>query len=96
MSLAPRGNSKLIYKFYGPYKIIQKVGEVAYKLELPAHVQIHPMVHVSQLKKHIPPLTEVSDDLLTVATYPREESLPLQVLEHVLIPKAVLLHPAFV
>jgi hypothetical protein len=87
-SVAPRGNAKLIYKFYGLYSILEKVGEVAYKLGLPAHVQIHSVVHVSQLKKHIPPLIEVSNDLSFVATDPQEESLPLHVLERVLIPKA--------
>jgi hypothetical protein len=34
-SLAPRANQKLAFKFFGPFQIIQKIGSVAYKLELP-------------------------------------------------------------
>ena len=37
-------------KFYGPYKVIQRVGMVAYKLELPEGVCTHPVFHVSFLK----------------------------------------------
>ena len=69
-SVASRGNHKLSFRFYGPYQIMQKVGTVAYKLALPESSRIHPVVHVSQLKKHIPPAVQASQDLLTVYTDP--------------------------
>ena len=37
--------------FLCPYKIIWKVGEVAYELELPLESKIHNVFHVSNLKK---------------------------------------------
>lgn len=39
-------------KFYGPLRILKKVGNSSYKLLLPSHIQIHPVFHVSQLKGH--------------------------------------------
>jgi hypothetical protein len=35
-SIAARSNQKLAFKFFGPYTIVQRVGPVAYKLQLPA------------------------------------------------------------
>lgn len=48
-----RGSLKLRSKYYGPFKILERVGELAYKLQLPDTVTIHPVFHVSQLKAHI-------------------------------------------
>ena len=50
-SLKKKGAEKLQPRFYGPYKIIRKVGEVAYELELPPESKIHNAFHVSNLKK---------------------------------------------
>ena len=46
-------DNKLSPKYYGLYKVLQKVGTMAYKLELPASSQVHPFFHVSCLKKVI-------------------------------------------
>ena len=50
-SVALRKNQKLGMCFFGPFKVVERVGHVAYKLKLPEATRIHPIFHISLLKK---------------------------------------------
>ena len=46
---------KLSPRYIGPYRIVERIGEVAYRLELPSDLdRIHDVFHVSMLRKYIP------------------------------------------
>lgn len=62
-SLVNRPCPKLVMKYYGPYKILEKVGTSAYKLERPLGSQIPPVFHVSQLKDYTSNHTPVFKEL---------------------------------
>jgi hypothetical protein len=43
--------SALLQRFEGSFKVLEKIGNITYRLELPSHMRAHHYVfHVSQLK----------------------------------------------
>lgn len=52
-SLSLQKNLKLSPKFYEPFKVIQRIGTVAYRLDLPAESHIQPIFHISALERQL-------------------------------------------
>jgi hypothetical protein len=52
-------HGKLAPRYIGPYKVLKRVGVVAYRLELPEEMSnIHPVFHASQLRRCLKVLEE--------------------------------------
>ena len=62
-SLRQKGVEKLKPCFYGPYRVIRRIRQVAYELELPQGSEIHNVFHVSCLKKALGQQVTVTEEL---------------------------------
>ncbi|KAL4025105.1 hypothetical protein IC575_013482 [Cucumis melo] len=82
LSLRKKRNQKLSPKYFGPYEIQAKVGTVAYKLDLPTDSSIHPVFHVSQLKKFIGDCTGIQPTLQFVNENLEWQAQPEEVLQY--------------
>lgn len=47
-----RVSPKLSKKYYGPFKVLRRIGTTTYELKLPAESKIQPVIHVSQLRAY--------------------------------------------
>ncbi|XP_042432693.1 uncharacterized protein LOC122019271 [Zingiber officinale] len=74
---------KLAPHYIGPFHILERIGEVAYRLSLPPSLAgVHDVFHVSMLRKYVPHpmhiLTDVSITLQPDVTY---EEVPVRILD---------------
>ncbi|KAK6157973.1 hypothetical protein DH2020_005287 [Rehmannia glutinosa] len=68
----PKKGGKLSPRYVGPYKILQRIGKLAYRLELPTQYGgMHDVFHVSRLKKYQPD----PEHIITQDTPPLIENL---------------------
>jgi hypothetical protein len=86
-SLVNRSCAKLVFKYFGTFKIVQRIGAVAYKLELPPDCAIHLVFHVSQLKPFTPNYTPVYDKLPAPPDIIAPTMRPHKILERRLVKK---------
>jgi hypothetical protein len=56
-SVRPDDQYKLSPKYFGPYEVIERIGKVSYRLQVPPQTRIHNVFHVVFLKKFegVPP-----------------------------------------
>jgi hypothetical protein len=80
---------KLAFKYFGPFKVIQKLGSVAYKLYLPSEAQIHPVFHVSQLKPFTANYSPVYSELPMLADLAQQDVQALEIVECRMVKKGI-------
>jgi hypothetical protein len=86
-SVANRPFPKLAFKYFGPYKVLERIGAVAYRLELPANSLIHNVFHISQLKPFHADYTPVYDELPVLTDLEAAAVVPATIIDRRLVKK---------
>jgi transposase InsO family protein len=86
-SLSTHKSLKLHSKFYGPFRVLARIGKAAYKLLLPTGCTLHDVFHVSQLKKHIGPQVVPSTELPLIDAKGTIKVAPDTILDRRMIPR---------
>ena len=86
-TLSVHKHLKLHSKYYGPFRVLEIVGQVSYKLLLSDGCKLHHTFHVSQLKKHLGPKA-IPNPILPLLNEDGTILLePEKLLERILIPR---------
>jgi hypothetical protein len=67
LKLKHTGTTKFLPRWVGPFKVLERIGSLAYRLELPTHWKIHNVFHASKMKEYHGggrPATEPVTDLV--------------------------------
>ncbi|XP_077215876.1 uncharacterized protein LOC143850517 [Tasmannia lanceolata] len=84
-TVAVRQNMKLASRYYGPLRVLQRVGMVAYRLEVPEGSRIHSVFHVSLLKKKLGSHSVALVDLPHVDNEGRVRLEPVAILDRKMV-----------
>ncbi|KAL0431502.1 UNVERIFIED_CONTAM: Transposon Ty3-G Gag-Pol polyprotein [Sesamum radiatum] len=82
MSVRRRSSQKLASRFFGPFRILRRLGPVAYELDLPPASCIHPVFHASLLKPFHGDPSAASIITPPAASDPLSAFIPSRVLGH--------------
>ena len=74
----PSGHSKLAKRFYGPFRVVERIGFTTYKLQLPEEARIHPVFHCSLLKSYYSTEFDTNPHSTTLLVLSKDDHLLIQ------------------
>lgn len=86
-ALGLRNALKLTSTWYEPFKVMKRIGNAAYQLQLPAGTLLHDVFYVNQLKRHLGKSAVPNPSLPLVTAEGKIKTAPLAVLDRRQVPR---------